>query len=158
MSDPIKTGPAPFDAKTSLTYEVDQVVVSRIRPTIDGEVGDWIDYNNWQAAKDAAEGGKRLAEEAGLTTGITMLRSFDIEAKLAKARLERQEAKDTIDYHNKRADRAQENAVRYRERAAAIELQAKQKFAEAERLALSASAMGRGTAFETSVKSAGTDQ
>lgn len=52
-----------YGAKKSLVFEVEQVVINRMRPVVDGEPGEWVEYETLENACKSAEGGVRRALE-----------------------------------------------------------------------------------------------
>lgn len=119
-------------AKKSLVYEVDQKVVMFMTPIVDGVRQEPVTYDNWQAAMDSANGGVDRALEANpkLTASIDQKRNYCIEAKLKRARNQRGEEAESARIAKKTADMAQENVVRFRNRAANVARQAKDEILE----------------------------
>lgn len=103
-------------AKKSLTYEIDQKVVTVMTPIVDGVRQEPITYDNWDAGMASAEGGAIKAKQANpdLETAVEQLRNFCIEAKLRRARDGRSEEAEKARIAKKHEEISQENLVRYR--------------------------------------------
>lgn len=85
-------------AQSTLVFEVEQVVINRMRPVVDGKPGEWVEYQTLENACKSAEGGVRraLEEKPGLQASAQINTPVCVHAKVKAAEAQAGEAGERL--------------------------------------------------------------